>query len=66
MGRRSLCECKGCGAKIVWMYTISKRMVPVDYMPEYENIDQFDEKKMVTHFITCPRPGDHKKKKERK
>ena len=66
MGKRSLCECKGCGKKIIFMITANGRMIPVDWKPELEDVDQFDEKKMVSHFATCPKSGDFRKKKVRK
>jgi hypothetical protein len=65
MGKRSLCKCKGCGAKIIWMYTVAKRMIPVDYKPELEGIDQFDEKKMVSHFATCSKASDFRKSRKK-
>ena len=47
------------------MYTAEKKMIPVDYKPEIENEDQFDSKKMVSHFATCTKAGDFRKGKKK-
>lgn len=65
MGQRSKCYCKGCGATILWMYTAAKRLIPVDYRHDLEDIDQFNEKKMVSHFATCTKAGDYRKEKKK-
>ena len=64
MGKRTKCYCQGCGAAILWMYTIAKRLIPVDYEPRLEDIDQFDEKKMVSHFATCAKASQFRKSRK--
>lgn len=66
MGNRSICTCSGCGAKIIWMTTPTGKMMPVDYKPELDMVEEFDSTKMVSHFSTCSRAGDFRKKKEQK
>lgn len=63
---RTICYCKGCNAPIIWMHTASKRLIPVDYEPRLGDIDQFDEKKMTSHFATCTNAGDFRKRKDKK
>ena len=65
MSKRSIIKCRACGANIVFMYTAEKKMIPVDYKPEIENEDQFDSKKMVSHFATCTKAGDFRKGKKK-
>lgn len=62
---RTKCYCKGCNARIIFMYTAEKKMIPVDYEPRLDNVDQFDPKKMVSHFATCKNAGDFRKKKKK-
>jgi hypothetical protein len=66
MGRRTLCMCQGCGKSIIWCTTESGKMMPVDWKPELEMVEKFDPKTMTSHFATCPRSGDFRKKKEKK
>lgn len=63
MGRRSICHCKGCDASIIFMTTETGKFIPVDYKPGLEMVETFDPKTMVSHFATCVRAADFRKKK---
>lgn len=63
MVKRSICHCRGCNASILFMYTADKKLIPVDYKPSLDKLDQYDPKIMVSHFATCPKGADFKKKK---
>ena len=45
------------------MFTADKRLMPVDYKPDLDDIDQFDSKKMTSHFATCKMSKDFRKKR---
>ena len=64
--KRSICTCHGCNAKIVFMSTETGRLIPVDWKPELENVEEFDKDKMTTHFATCSYAGQFRKKTPKK
>ena len=45
------------------MITATGKMIPVDYKPELDDVDQFDAKKMTSHFATCSQADKFRKKK---
>ena len=59
------CYCKGCGQRILYMKTAANKIMPVDYKPELDNvnIDKFDPKTMTSHFATCSKADQFRKKK---
>jgi hypothetical protein len=61
---RTACICSGCGQKILWMVTKTGKMMPVDHAPSLDNVDEFNPATMVSHFATCKKAGQFRKKKK--
>ena len=57
--------CKGCGAKINWIQTAKGKMTPVDQkeITIYVTGTQTLVKGHQSHWATCPKAADFKRKK---
>jgi hypothetical protein len=53
-------KCSSCRADIVWLQTSSKRNMPVDASSFTPGDIEFDSKKHVSHFATCPNADKHR------
>ena len=59
--------CRSCGRAIVWEVTFRGARVPLDYPPESRYVKN-EEGTLVlmdtwlSHFATCPRPNDWRRK----
>ena len=58
-----LSQCK-CGARIIFMKTKGGKTMPVDFKVELATETDFDPKKMVSHFATCPNAAQFRKPKK--
>ena len=43
-----VCTCRGCGAEIVWIRTVSGKSMPCDATPVYYKMDAVGKEKIVT------------------
>lgn len=55
-------QCKGCGARIIWMETVDGKNIPVDYQVQIKDEKVFDHARMKAHFATCPEAGKFRKR----
>lgn len=55
-------QCK-CGARIIWMKTRNAKIMPVNWSQVIEHEREFDEKRMVSHYATCPDAAKFRKPK---
>lgn len=56
-------DCRSCGAQIVWMKTAAGKNMPVDAETVEHGDEQFDSKRHVSHFSTCPNAAQHRSTK---
>lgn len=66
MNRPAVTECRSCKAPIVWMWTKNNRKAPVDAESvgiKDDRLTEFDPKRHVSHFATCPFAKRHRKKR---
>ena len=69
-------KCKSCGVPIVFMWTRSDKVIPVDSNLRVDNAvdlnatvrfedlrDSLGATVVVSHFATCPHAGTHRKKR---
>jgi hypothetical protein len=54
-------KCTSCRADIVWLPTTRQKAMPVDAGSFTPGDTQFDSKKHVSHFATCPNADRHRK-----
>lgn len=47
-------RCKTCKASIIWMKTKVGKNMPVNFDDEIKTETEFDPKRMVSHYATCP------------
>lgn len=61
MSAKPVVRCKSCGADIVWFKTPAGRNMPVNAAGVYEADSAYDPAKHMSHFVTCPQAGMHRK-----
>lgn len=55
-------KCK-CGDLMLWMRTITNKIIPVNYETRFKNEKTFDSTKgMVSHFATCKLANEFRKR----
>lgn len=58
-------NCRSCAAAIVWMWTKNSKKIPVNpdsLAPTDDHMTEFDPKRHVTHYATCPQSKSWRKK----
>ena len=53
--------CRSCGQYIVFLPTATGKTMPVDAESVDEGDDEFDPKKHISHFSTCPEADKFRK-----
>ena len=69
-----MATCKGCGAEILWLKTMTGKTMPVDIPPEKRIVIIYDrvigeergevKDSYVSHFATCPQADAFRKKEK--
>lgn len=54
-------RCRSCGEYIVFLRTAKGSRMPVDVDTVDEGDEEFDPKRHVSHFSTCPNADQHRK-----
>ena len=57
-------RCRSCGAEIVWVKTMSRKLMPVDAGTWEEGDEFYKPQKHVSHFATCPQAGKWRRNRE--
>lgn len=57
--------CASCGARIVFIKTREGRTIPVNDTGKIRPAEIFDHKVHTSHFATCPKAADHRKRDRR-
>lgn len=55
-------RCKSCKASIVWFRTAAGRSMPVDASSVLSTDTQFDARRHMSHFATCPNADQHRRR----
>jgi len=58
----SATTCKGCGEQIVWFITDAGKKMPVDASSVEVGDVQYDRGRHVSHFSTCPKSNEFRRK----
>lgn len=60
---RRITKCRGCGAPIVWFKTLKSKM-PVNAETVSPVDQRLDLRFMVSHFATCPKSEQYRRKRQ--
>ena len=47
-------KCRSCGSPIAWMKTRTGKHMPVDIKTTKPNDTEYEPKRHISHFATCP------------
>lgn len=56
-------QCRSCGAVIVWLKTSRGKSIPVNAGTAKEGDTNFDAKRHIAHFATCPEADKFRRRK---
>ena len=64
--RPKVAHCRSCQARIVWLRTKAGKRIPVDAGTVEAGAKEYDPKRHISHFATCPEAAKFRRGKSDK